>query len=144
MEHINHTINGHQISLDHSGTLSFNGYAFTPAEVVALWLFLQAPGVAARIGALSTVADDQSDPIPRRPSTAVERAARLDAFYIAINAWRTLQGLEIAPDDEIDRLIAVGTVPADVVRATWAAVSLRPATAAASAISAHPPASETA
>jgi hypothetical protein len=136
MERINHTINGHRITLDRSGTLSFNGHEFTPPEVIALWLFLQAPGVAALISALDSVSGEQSDPIPRRPSTAAERAARLEAFYIAINAWRTLQGLEIAADEEIDRLIAVGAVPADVVRATWAAVSQRPAARPVGAISA--------
>ena len=135
MDLIKHTINGCEIILYSGGDLSFNGHKLTLNEVVALFVFLQAPDVAAMISAADKEAHEQPVKIKRPMRTAVERAARLDGFYGTINAWLKSQGFESEPDDEIDRMIAVGDVPADVVRTAWAAASLTPLDDTVSAVS---------
>jgi hypothetical protein len=126
MDLIKHTINGYEIILYPAGDLSFNGNEFTPNEVIALFMFLQSPNVAAMITATDTERHEQPAKINRPMRTAAERIARLDEFYGAISAWRTSQGFKSEPNDALDRMIAVGDVPADVVRIAWAAASLSP------------------
>jgi hypothetical protein len=135
MDLIKHTINGYEIILYPAGDLSFNGNEFTPNEVRALFMFLQAPDVAAMITAADNERHEQPVKIKRPVRTAAERAARLDGFYGTINAWLKSQGFESELDDEIDRMIAVGDVPADVVRTAWATASLTPPEDTMSAVS---------
>jgi hypothetical protein len=123
MDLIKHTINGYEIMLYPAGDLSLNGNEFTRNEVVALFMFLQAPGVAAMITTTDNERHEQPLKIKRPMRTAAERTARLDEFYGTINAWLKSQSLEPKPDDAIDRMIAVGDVPAEVVRAAWAGAS---------------------
>ena len=126
MDLIKRTINGYEIILYSAGDLAFNGHKLTPNEVAALFMFLQAPDVVAMISAADKEGHEPPVKIKRPVRTAAERAARLEGFYGTINTWLKSQGFESEPDDEIDRLIAVGDVPADVVRTAWAAASLTP------------------
>lgn len=133
MDRISHVINGFALRLDSSGTLVFNDHEFLLDEVIALCMFLHAPGVVELVSSADTARHAPPELITRPRRTGVERATRLDAFYAAMNAWWVTQGGAVARDDEIDQLIAVGTIPAEVVRATWAAVSRVAAPAAAAA-----------